>query len=98
LIGVVVNNAILLMHGHRLQEQKGIRGTRSWIYTYKNRMTSVLLTTMTTLAGLIPLMLQGSSEFWNTMSVTVFWGLSISTVLIVMLAGIWDKQLVISNE
>ncbi|HKJ32534.1 MAG TPA: efflux RND transporter permease subunit, partial [Balneolales bacterium] len=101
LIGVVVNNAILLMHGHRLMEEKGIHGARSWLYTYKKRMTSVLLTTMTTLAGLVPLMFQGTSEFWNTMSITVFWGLSISTILIVLLAGIWDKPFganTISNE
>ncbi len=97
LVGVVVNNAILLLHGRQLQGFGGVNGARAWIYTYRDRMRSVILTTLTTLAGLLPLMLQNTSEFWHNMAIVVFWGLSVSTVLIVLLAGIWEKKLIFSH-
>ncbi len=94
LVGVVVNNAILLLHGRQLRAIGGVRGARAWIYTYRDRMRSVILTTLTTLAGLLPLTLQNTSEFWKNMGIVVFWGMSVSTVLIILLAGIWEKTLV----
>lgn len=97
LVGVVVNNAILLLHGRQLQALGGVNGARAWIYTYRDRMRSVILTTLTTLAGLLPLMLQNTSEFWHNMAIVVFWGLSVSTVLIVLLAGIWENKLILTQ-
>ncbi len=91
LVGVVVNNAILLLHGRQLRGADGVKGARAWIYTYRDRMRSVILTTLTTLAGLLPLTLQSTSEFWHNMAIVVFWGLTVSTLLIVLLAGIWER-------
>ena len=98
LVGVVVNNAILLLHGRQLRGAQGVTGARAWIYTYRNRMRSVILTTLTTLAGLLPLTLQSTSEFWHNMSIVVFWGLTVSTLLIVLLAGIWERVLTVETK
>ena len=90
-VGVVVNNSILLMH-RRLEAVKlGIHGYRAWLHVYKDKLRSVLLTSVTTIGALIPLILFGGSDFWRNMAIVVSWGLGLSAVLIILLAGIWEK-------
>src|SRR5699024_9610646 len=48
-VGVVVNNAILLMHEKQHQRELGIHGLRSWGYVYQRKMRAVLITTLTTI-------------------------------------------------
>ncbi|TVQ08914.1 MAG: efflux RND transporter permease subunit [Balneolaceae bacterium] len=91
-VGVVVNNSILLMHEKDRQRQLGIFGFRSWRNVYKSKMRPVLITTLTTIGGLIPLILLGSSEFWSDLAIVVTWGLGFSTVLILLLIGIWERD------
>lgn len=90
-VGVVVNNAILLIHDKDRLRKLGIWGLRSWAYVYKNRIRAILITTLTTIAGLIPLIIIGSDPFWNDLAVVVSWGLGFSTALILIFAGIWGK-------
>ncbi|MEX0779387.1 MAG: efflux RND transporter permease subunit [Balneolales bacterium] len=89
-IGVVVNNAILLMHGKERMRKASIHGYRSWLYVYRNKMRTVLITSFTTLGGLIPLVLFDTSDFWQTLATVVCWGLASSTLFLVMLMGIWE--------
>lgn len=91
-VGVVVNNSILLMHEKQWCRSKGIHGLRSWLYVYKNKMRAVLITTLTTIGGLIPLIIIGGSDFWQTLATVVVWGLGTSTLLILLLMGIWEKR------
>ncbi|MDR8394567.1 efflux RND transporter permease subunit [Aliifodinibius sp. S!AR15-10] len=91
-VGVVVNNSILLMHEKQLYRSLGIHGLRSWLYVYKNKMRAVLITTLTTIGGLIPLIVIGGSDFWQTLATVVVWGLGTSTVLILLLMGVWEKN------
>jgi multidrug efflux pump subunit AcrB len=91
-VGVVVNNAILLMHEKQYTRALGIHGLRSWLYVYKHKMRAVLITTLTTIGGLMPLVFMEGSEFWQTLATIVVWGLSGSTLLILLLMGIWEKQ------
>jgi len=93
-IGVVVNNAILLMHDKERTRQVGIFGIRSWVSVYKNRIRAILITSTTTIAGLIPLILIGSDAFWNNLAVVVCWGLGFSTILLLIFTGIWEKKLI----
>ncbi|MEX2639970.1 MAG: efflux RND transporter permease subunit, partial [Balneolales bacterium] len=89
-IGVVVNNAILLMHGKERMRQARIHGLRSWLYVYKSKMRTVLITSFTTLGGLMPLVLFDTSDFWQTLATVVCWGLASSTFFLLLLMGIWE--------
>ena len=89
--GVVVNNAILLMHGKEFTRKLGISGLRSWMMVYRTKMRPVLITSLTTLGGLMPLVIFETSEFWNTLATVVCWGLASSTLFILLLMGLWER-------
>jgi multidrug efflux pump subunit AcrB len=91
-IGVVVNNSILLMHEKQRMREQLIYGLRSWLYVYKNKMRAVLITTLTTIGGLVPMIVFGESEFWQTLATVVVWGLGSSTLLLLVLMGIWESH------
>jgi len=91
-VGVVVNNAILLMHEMQHQRAKGIRKLRGWYYVYRNKMRAVLITTLTTIGGLLPLIFLGGSDFWQTLATVVVWGLSVSTLFILVFTGMWSSR------
>ena len=90
-IGVVVNNAILLLHHRQTIMEQGIRGLRSWFYIYRGKFRTILITTLTTIGGLAPLIIWASNEFWSTLATVVIWGLSFSTVSLFLLMGIWER-------
>ncbi|MDG5766615.1 efflux RND transporter permease subunit [Balneolales bacterium ANBcel1] len=90
-MGVVVNNAILLMHGRHRYRQLGIHGLRSWIYVYREKMRPVCITSFTTLAGLLPLVLMGDNMFWQNLATVVIWGLASSTLFLILMMGIWER-------
>jgi len=91
-IGVVVNNAILLIHEHQSLIKKNIRGLRNWMYVYERKLRAILITSVTTISGLIPMIVFGSDEFWETLAVVVVWGLSFSTVLLLLFFGYWKRS------
>jgi hydrophobic/amphiphilic exporter-1 (mainly G- bacteria), HAE1 family len=90
-VGVVVNNAILLIHDKDELRKLGIWGIRSWVHVYKNRIRAILITSLTTIAGLLPLIIVGTDPFWNDLAIVVCWGLGFSTILILTFAGMWGK-------
>ncbi len=90
-IGVVVNNSILLMHRRLEAKQQGVNGFRAWLQVYRDKTRSVVLTSVTTIGGLMPLILFGGSEFWRNMAIVVSWGLGLSALLLILLAGIWER-------
>jgi len=96
-VGVVVNNAILLMHEMQHQRAKGIKKLRGWYYVYRNKMRAVLITTLTTIGGLLPLIFLGGSDFWQTLATVVVWGLSVSTLFIIVFTGMWGSRAVEIN-
>ncbi len=91
-LGVVVNNGILLMHERERLNLAGIQGLRSWVKVYRRKMRPVLITTLTTIGGLLPLIFLGSSDFWSDLATVVVWGLSFSTIGILLLAGVWEGR------
>lgn len=91
-IGVVVNNAILLVHQKQLLHQKGIKGLRCWYYIFKKKLRTILITTATTIAGLMPMLLLGTNEFWESLAVIVVWGLLFSTGILLLMSGIWESK------
>ena len=87
-IGVVVNNAILIYHQKQLENGHGIFGLRCWMHVYRKRIRAILITTVTTITGLIPMMIFGNNEFWENLAIVVIWGLSISTILLLVMTGL----------
>ncbi len=96
-VGVIVNNAILLMHEKQKYRDLHISGLRSWAYVYKNHMRAVLITTLTTIGGLIPIIILGESEFWSQLAIVTSWGLATGTLMLLLLIGIWEKPELIGN-
>ncbi len=80
LAGIVINNAIVLIDRIELNIQEGNTPQRSVILAALSRTRPIVLTSVTTVGGLIPLAL-GGGEFWAPMAVTIMAGLIFSTVL-----------------
>ena len=95
LAGIVVNNAIVLCDFIRQLRESGMEKTKAVIEAGIIRLRPVLLTAVTTVLGLIPLTLginidlfRGtlspggqSSQWWSPMGVAVIFGLTVATVL-----------------
>ncbi|MFV0391635.1 MAG: efflux RND transporter permease subunit, partial [Paludibacteraceae bacterium] len=83
LVGIVVKNGIVLVDYINLNRERGMGIIRSVVTGGKSRLRPVLMTTATTVLGMIPLALSQSegSEMWRPMAITVIGGLTVSTVL-----------------
>ncbi|MBV1757568.1 MAG: efflux RND transporter permease subunit, partial [Dethiosulfatibacter sp.] len=78
LIGIVVNNAILLLEHINNAIKEGDTVMDSCISSLNRRFRPIMLSTITTIMGLLPLALSGSS-FFTPMAVTLMSGLFVST-------------------
>ncbi|MDI6780031.1 MAG: efflux RND transporter permease subunit [Bacteroidota bacterium] len=83
LIGIVVKNAIVLIDYTNITRARGIGLREAIIYSGKNRLRPVLMTTITTLLGMLPLALSTGegSETWNQLGISVIGGLTVSTII-----------------
>jgi hydrophobic/amphiphilic exporter-1 (mainly G- bacteria), HAE1 family len=52
----------------------------------------VLITSLTTMGGLLPLLIWGTDVFWTQLSTVVVWGLGFSTVLVLLFTGMWERN------
>ncbi len=84
LVGIVVNNAIILVElANQIYEQESCDRLTAILKAAPQRLRPILMTTMTTVLGMFPLALgigQGS-EFLQPLGVVVFSGLSLATLL-----------------
>lgn len=83
LMGIVVNNAIVLISYIGLLRARGKSMTEAVTMGGMDRLRPVLMTTITTLVGLLPLALSRGegSESWRPLGITMISGLSISTMI-----------------
>jgi multidrug efflux pump subunit AcrB len=83
LAGVVVNNSLILVEFSNEMREKGTPLAESLAKAGRLRLVPILLTTVTTLAGLAPLMLEKSfqARFLIPMAISLVFGLMSSTVL-----------------
>lgn len=82
LIGIVVNNAIILMDRIRCNIDEGTLSEKECILEAAlNRVRPILLTSLTTIGGILPLYLRGNPT-WEGMAVSIIFGLLFSTVLV----------------
>lgn len=80
LIGIVVNNAIVLMEYINLQRRNGMSVDEACIKASVVRFRPIILSTVTTVTGLLPLMFS-NSELFKPLAVCLVFGLLVSTFL-----------------
>ncbi|WHH58739.1 efflux RND transporter permease subunit [Petroclostridium sp. X23] len=80
LMGIVVNNAILLIDYIKEAEKEGVSNEEACINAVSMRFRPIMLTTVTTLMGLAPLAFS-NSELFSPMAVALMNGLVLSTML-----------------
>ncbi|MGE5658551.1 MAG: efflux RND transporter permease subunit [Actinomycetota bacterium] len=84
LVGIVVNNAILMVElANQIREEEGVDRKTAIIQAAPQRLRPIMMTTITTVLGLFPLALGigEGSEFLQPLGVVVFSGLSLATLL-----------------
>ncbi len=83
LLGIVVKNGIVLIDYTILCQERGMAVREASVTAARSRLRPILMTTLTTVLGMLPMALgRGEgSEMWNGLGVTVAWGLSISTLI-----------------
>ena len=87
LLGIVVKNGIVLIDYTILLQERGCSVREASVTAAKARMRPILMTTLTTVLGMLPMALgRGEgSEMWNGLGTTVAWGLSVSTLITLVL-------------
>jgi multidrug efflux pump subunit AcrB len=84
LSGIVVNNAIILVAFYNQQRSKGLDITDALNEAVVQRVRAVLLTSLTTIGGLLPLLFETSlqAQFLIPMATSIAFGLGLSTLLV----------------
>lgn len=83
LSGVVVNDALVLLDFINKTRREGRPVVEAIHIACRNRMRPILLTTVTTIAGLLPMALGvgGYSKIWSPFATSMCWGLTVATLL-----------------
>lgn len=97
LSGIVVNNAIVLIdYTNHLHREEGMRTDEALLSAGRSRLRPILMTTLTTVCGLIPMAFGSSVEMMKSLGFCVIGGLSFSTLLTLILLPtfylIFDKD------
>ncbi len=82
LIGISVNNTILLVDYANQARRRGLSATKAISEATRLRLRPLLTTTITTVVALAPLAL--ANPFWQPLAVTIMFGLLSSTLLIIL--------------
>jgi len=90
LVGIVVKNAIVLVDYINLMRARDLELREAIIVSGKSRLRPVLMTSLTTILGMLPLALsKGSgSEIWSPMGIAVIGGLIFSTIVTLILVPV----------
>ncbi|MBE6312216.1 MAG: efflux RND transporter permease subunit [Bacteroidales bacterium] len=83
LVGIVVKNGIVLVDYINLMRDRGYELNEAIALSGQSRLRPVLMTAMTTILGMVPMVLSTSegSETWVPMGVVVIGGLLVSTMI-----------------
>lgn len=79
LFGIVVNNAIILIDTANRNLAEGLDKKQAILSASATRFTPILLTTLTTIGGLLPLTLFGGG-LWQPLGVVIISGLCVSAI------------------
>ena len=88
LVGIVVNNAIVLIdYTNILRRERGLGAREAVVFAAPTRLRPIMMTTLTTVLGLLPSALGfgGNVEMMQSLSVVVMGGLTLSTLVTLIL-------------
>ena len=88
LIGIVVNNGIVMVEHINMYRRQGMPRAEAMVRGGRERLRPVLMTALTTLIGLVPMVLQKPSLggiYYYSIALVIMGGLSISTFLTTVL-------------
>jgi multidrug efflux pump len=99
LAGIVVNNNIVLIDTYNVLRKQGLNAVEAVIRTGAQRLRPVMLTTVTTILGLMPMVMEmnidfmrrsiefgaPSTQWWSQLATAVAGGLAFSTLLTLVL-------------
>jgi len=90
LIGIVVKNAIVLVDFINLTRDRGVELYEAVIISGRSRLRPVLMTSATTILGMLPLALSSGegAEIWSPMGIAVIGGLIFSTLVTLVLVPV----------
>lgn len=103
LAGIVVNNNIVLIDTFQRLQEAGRTAAEAATMAAAQRIRPILLTTATTICGLLPMMYQlnvnfaagsvsvggGAAEWWVQLSAAVVFGLGFSTLMTLIATPVW---------
>ncbi len=83
LIGIVVKTGIVLIDYTQLMRERGFGLIRSAVVAARSRLRPVLMTTLTTILGMVPMAVSHGvgAEMWRPLGISVIGGLTVATVL-----------------
>ena len=83
LMGIVVKNGIVLIDYTILMRERGYSIAEASVIAAKSRLRPILMTTLTTVLGMVPMAIGTGegAEMWRSLGMVVAWGLSISTLV-----------------
>lgn len=87
LVGMVVKNGIVLIDYINLNRERGMSIITAVVHGGRSRLRPVLMTTFTTILGMIPLAVgtgQGS-EMWKALGISIIGGMTFSTIITLVL-------------
>ncbi|MBO5864016.1 MAG: efflux RND transporter permease subunit, partial [Paludibacteraceae bacterium] len=90
LISIVVKNGIVLIDYINLNRERGMSVLNAVVLGGKSRLRPVVMTTLTTILGMVPMAISTGegSEMWAPMGTAVIGGLTVSTVLTLVLVPV----------
>ena len=92
LVGIVVNNSIILVDYINKLRERGESLNQALQNAAEIRLTPIVLTALTTIGGLLPLTLRGGT-IWAPMGWTIIGGLMVSTILTLIIVPVTYKLL-----
>ncbi|BCS89788.1 efflux RND transporter permease subunit [Pseudodesulfovibrio sediminis] len=87
LLGIIVNNAIMLIDRIEIQRGRGLELADAIVLSAMERSRPIIMTATTTIIGMIPLSLQGG-EMWRPMANLIMSGLAVATILTLVLCPV----------
>ena len=83
LMGIVVKNGIVLIDYTILMRERGHSIAEASVIAAKSRLRPILMTTLTTVLGMVPMAIGTGegAEMWRSLGMVVAWGLTISTLV-----------------
>jgi len=97
LVGIVVNNSIILVDYTNQLLAKGMEVRAAIQKSCETRFTPIILTTLTTIVGLLPLTLT-NSNLWSPLGWTIIGGMVSSTLLTLLIVPILYKWFTNKNR